>query len=317
MNWQAVSFDWNQARAFLATAEEGSLSAAARALNLTQPTLGRQVSALEAELGVTLFERAGRALTLTESGRALLEHFQAMGEAAGRVSLAASGRSEAIDGQVRITTTDMVATYILPLLLTQIREVAPGINIEIVASNEVRDLRRREADIAIRHARPEQPDLIARLVGETTAHFYASVDYLDRHGRPQSPNDLEDADFVGGEAPERYVPGLNALGLTIGPDNFKVTTSSGPSMVELVRRGFGISPLPKEVAALTPSLEQVLPELPPIPVPVWLVTHRELNTSRRIRLVFDHLAKALSEFLGASSADPISAPRRPGRMPTS
>ncbi len=302
MNWEAVRFDWNQARAFLATADEGSLSAAARALGLTQPTLGRQVAALEAELGVILFERVGRSLSLTRSGIDLLEHFRAMGEAAGRISLAASGQSQAVEGQVRITATDLVATCHLPRMLEGLREVAPGIEIEIVASNEVRDLRRREADIAIRHVRPEQPDLIARRVGETTAHFYASVGYLDRHGRPRSPRELSEADFVGGEQPERYLPGLNALGLSLRPENFKVTTSSGTVALELVKRGYGISPLPKDIAALAPELECVLAELDPIPIPVWLVTHRELHTSRRIRLVFDLLAEALTSKLGTGAA---------------
>ena len=302
MNWQAVRFDWNQARAFLATAEEGSLSAAARALGLTQPTLGRQVAALEAELGVTLFERVGRSLSLTGSGIDLLEHFRAMGEAAGRISLAASGQSQAIEGQVRVTASDMVATYHLPPMLKRLREVAPGIEIEIVASNEVRDLRRREADIAIRHVRPEQPDLTARLVAETTGHLFASTEYLDRHGRPRTPRDLSDADFVGPEQPERFLPEWNALGLSLTPDNFKITTSSGTVVVELVRRGFGIAPLPKDVAMIAPELECVLPGLDPIPMPIWLVTHRELHTSRRIRLVFDLLAEALAGHLGSGAA---------------
>ncbi len=218
MNWQAVGFDWNQARAFLATAEEGSLSAAARALGLTQPTLGRQVAALERELGVTLFERVGRSLALTRSGIELLEHFRAMGEAATRISLASSGQSQAIEGQVRVTASDMVATYHLPRMLKRLREVAPGIEIEIVASNEVRDLRRREADIAIRHVRPEQPDLIARRVAETCARFYASVEYLDRHGRPPGPRDLSDADFVGPDQPERFLPMARKCSSSSSPD---------------------------------------------------------------------------------------------------
>lgn len=301
MNWQAIRFDWNQARAFLATAEEGSLSAAARALGLTQPTLGRQVAALEAELGVTLFERVGRSLSLTRSGIDLLEHFRVMGEAAARISLAASGQSQAIEGQVRITATDMVATYHLPPILKRLREVAPGIEIEIVASNEVRDLRRREADIAVRHVRPEQPDLIARRVAETTAHLYASSEYLDRRGRPQCPSGLADADFIGPEQPERLLAQLNALGLSLTGENFKLTTSSGPVILELVRRGLGISFLPGDWAALAPELECVLPQLEPISVPVWLVTHRELHTSRRIRVVFDLLAEELAR-LGSSAA---------------
>ena len=109
MNWPSVSFDWNQAKAFLATAEQGSLSAAARALALTQPTVGRQVAALEEELGVLLFDRIGRSLSLTPSGLELLEHVQAMGDAAGLVSLAASGRSESIAGQVCIAASEALA----------------------------------------------------------------------------------------------------------------------------------------------------------------------------------------------------------------
>jgi len=141
MNWDAVSFDWNHARAFLATVEEGSLSAAARALGLTQPTLGRQVAALEAELDVVLFERVGKSLILTETGLELLEHMKKMYEAANRVSLSASGQSQAIEGRVRITASDIMSAYILPTALQKIREIAPLLQIEIVSSNQIRDLR--------------------------------------------------------------------------------------------------------------------------------------------------------------------------------
>ena len=161
----------------------------------------------------------------------------------------------------------------------------------------MRDLRRREADIAIRHARPEQPDLIAKSIGETTAHLYASASYLDAHGMPAYPRDLSDATFVGGEEPASYVPNLNALGLALRPEQFRYTSASGTVMLELVRQGYGIAPLPKAVAEQSPALVCVLPELPPIPVPVWLVTHRELHTSRRIRLVYDALAQGLRSFL--------------------
>ena len=294
MNWSSISFDWNQARAFLATAEEGSLSAAARALGQTQPTLGRQVSALEKDLDVTLFERMGRSLSLTQSGMELLDHFRAMGDAASRISLAASGQSQAIEGQVSITATDVMATYHLPAVLKRLRETAPEIEIEVVASNEIRDLTRREADIAIRHIRPEQPDLIAKLIGESSAHLYASTEYLDRHGRPKAASDLSDAEFIGFERPEQLLPALNSVGLSLTRRNFKLTSANGSVIIELVKQGLGISVLVKETAALIPELEAVLPELEPFPVPTWLATHRELHTSRRIRLVFDLLAEALS-----------------------
>jgi len=294
MNWQAVNFDWNQVRAFLATVEEGSLSAAARALGQTQPTLSRQVASLEEALGVTIFERVGRSLVLTQSGIELLDHVRAMGDAASRISLTASGQSQTIEGQVSITASDVMSTYFLPPILKKLRDVAPMIEVEIVASNDIRDLTRREADIAIRHVRPEQPDLIAKRVRESTAHLYASTAYLDAHGRPRSASDLSDAHFIGFESAERMVALLNSLGLSLTKRNFKLTSTSGLVIAELVKQDLGITVMPKEFAVWFPDVECVLPELDPIPVSTWLVTHREIHTSRRIRLVFDLLAEALS-----------------------
>lgn len=299
MNWQSVSFDWNQARAFLATAEAGSLSAAARALRLTQPTLGRQVAALEADLGVTLFERVGRSLTLSRSGLQLLEHFRGMGEAAARVSLGASGQSQAIEGQVTITASDAVSAYWLPPVLKTLRAIEPGIEVEVLASNDLRDLRRREADIAIRHVRPVQPELIAKLVRETTAHLYATRAYLDEIGRPQRPEDLSNAAFIGFAPAERLLQGLNAMGLSLTLRNFRLVTDNSAVVLESVKQGLGVAMILKEFAALIPDIECVLPELA-IPLPFWLVTHDELLTNRCIRVVFDLLAEELSRGAMAS-----------------
>jgi DNA-binding transcriptional LysR family regulator len=165
MDWRSVNFDWNRARAFLVTAEEGSLSAAARALNLTQPTLGRQVAALEQELGVALFEHSGRGLELTPSGIDLVEHVRAMGDAASRLSLSASGQSKSLEGNICMTATEVTAAFALPPIIAKLRRIEPGIEIELIASNSTSDLKRREADIAIRSFRPTQRDLIAKKVG--------------------------------------------------------------------------------------------------------------------------------------------------------
>ena len=294
MNWQSVSFDWNQARAFLVTAQEGSFSAAARALGLTQPTLGRQVSALEETLGVTLFERAGRSLALTQAGFELLEHVKSMGEAANRISLAASGQSQEIDGTVCISASDTASAFLLPPVLKQLREVAPGIHVEIIATNAVSDLQQREADIAIRHVRPEQPDLTARLVRETTAHFYASKAYLNRKGRPQSANHMTNHEFIAFDKPDRFLKYFSETGLPLKESNFKLTTASGLVGWELARNDLGLIVMIKEIAEKFPEMEQVLPDFQPFLVPFWLATHRELHTSRRIRLVFDLLADTLS-----------------------
>lgn len=249
---------------------------------------------MEEALGVTLFERAGRSLTLTQSGMELLDHVKSMGEAASRISLTASGQSQEIDGHVCISASDAMAAFILPPILKQLRARAPGIEVEIVATNSVSDLQQREADIAIRHVRPEQPDLIARLVKESSAHFYASRTYLHDKGRPQSAADLSTHDFIGFDKPDRFLEMLSGANLPLTAMNFRLTTISGVVGWELARNDLGIIIMLKEIAEKFPYIEQVLPEFISFPVPIWLATHRELHTSQRIRLVFDLLADALS-----------------------
>ena len=186
MDWRSIRFDWNHARAFLVVAEEGSLTAAAKALGVSQPTLGRQVASLESALGVALFERGTRGLELTPNGLRLAEYVQGMGEAASQLSLVASGQSQAIEGSVCISTNEMEAVLVMPDLLRRLREEEPGIDVEIIASQSASDLKRREADIAIRGFRPTQPDLIARRLPDQENYLYASSGYLDSIGRPQT-----------------------------------------------------------------------------------------------------------------------------------
>lgn len=293
MNWQNITFDWNQVRAFLVAAEEGSLSAAARALDYTQPTLSRQVTGLEQALGVTLFQRGHRKLQLTDAGLELLEHVRAMAEAANRVSFVASGQSQAIEGRVCISATEMLATYYLPPILRKLREQAPGIVVEVVASDRISDLIRREADIAIRHVQPTQPDLIARRVGTLHGRIYAARRLLDEVGTPQSFEDLTDQDFVGIDDTEALIEGLAAQGLTLRLEQFRVHSGSGNCMIQLIREGLGFGLLPMDTIGLFDDLECVLPERFNPEIPVWLVTHQELHTSMRIRLVFDLLVEEL------------------------
>ncbi|KIC11987.1 LysR family transcriptional regulator [Leisingera sp. ANG-M1] len=283
--------DWNHIRAFLATAETGSLSAAARQLGLTQPTLSRQVAALEEQLGVLLFERLGRALALTDAGHELLEHSRKMGEAAQGLSIAATGQAQSIEGTVRITASDVMSAYVLPSVLHQLRQRAPKLTVDVVAANDIRDLMRREADIAIRHVRPEQPELIARLVQEATGHFYAAKTYLDRRGRPSSLAELAAHDFVSFGNTGRMIEYLVPMGIPVTAENFRIGSNSGLVAWELVRQGFGVTPMSDEVAAAAPEVERLVPGSDAITFPVWLTTHRKLHTSRRIRLVFDLLAE--------------------------
>ena len=294
MDWRAINFDWNHARAFLATAEEGSLTAAAKALGLTQPTLGRQISALEQELGVALFDRVARGLALTPSGLELVEHVRAMREAANAVSLTASGQAQAIEGTIRITATDIYAAYVLPPMVMRLRELAPGVIVEIIATNTVSDLRRREADIAIRSAAPTDPTLIARKVRDDEAFLYATPAYLNSIGRPEIAAGFSKASFIGFENNEPYIKGLNEFGFSLTSENFPILTASHHVHWQLTIGGAGIGVMPRDVGDKEPNVERVLPDLAPFPVPIWLVAHRELNTSRRVRLVFDFLADELS-----------------------
>jgi DNA-binding transcriptional LysR family regulator len=294
MDWRSVTFNWNWARAFLVTAEEGSLSAAARALGMTQPTLSRQVEALQAELGLVLFERAGRGLVLTPSGVELLDQVRGMGEAATRVSLSASGRSQAIEGSICITASEVYAAFLLPAIVTRLRAAHPGIEVEIVASNATADLRRREADIAIRNVASTQPDLVVRKIRDDRAHMYAAESYLHAIGNPDSLAALTRAEFLGFARTDVLIRALNALGLEVTKRNFPILCDSHLVQWEFVKQGAGIGLITETIGAAEPRVRRVLPAMAPIIVPMWLATHRELRTSKRVRTVFDFLAAELA-----------------------
>lgn len=285
--------DWNQLKAFLETAETGSLSAAARKLGLTQPTLSRQVAAIEERMGVTLFERVGKAMALTPTGLDLLEHARAMGAAAQALGVAASGRSQEVGGVVSVSATDAVAFYLLPPLVRQLREREPGIAIEVISSNALSDLLRREADIAIRHVKPEQPELIARLVRQTAANFYASEGWVKTHGHPRSAEDAAALPFVGSDRSGQYLGYLRQHGLLLTEANFSCYADHSVAHWALVCQGMGIGAMMDEIARATPGIVRVLDDVPPVIFPIWLVTHRELRTARRIRVVFEALAQGL------------------------
>ena len=295
MDWKSVKFDWNHARAFLVTAEEGSLAAAARALDMTQPTLGRQVAALEHELGVALFERHGRGLALTPSGVELVEHVRAMGEAANHFSLTASGKSNKIEGNICISASEIDTALMLPPIIKKLRRIEPGIHIELIASNSESDLRRREADIAIRNFRPTQPDLITKKIYDIKAHLYAATSYMKQLGSPASPDDLGKATFIGFDNSSRLLNMLNKRGFKLTSGNFPVMSDNSIVQWEIVKQGLAIGVMSEDIGDAEPLVERVLPNFEPFTAEAWLVTHRELKTNQRIRLVFDFLAAEAAE----------------------
>ncbi len=296
MDWRGGAFDWNRARAFLVAAEEGSFSAAARALGLAQPTLGRQVAALEEELGLTLFQRVGQRLTLTAAGLELAEQVRAMNEAATRASLVAAGTSQRVDGLVRVAASEAVAAFLLPPAVAELRAHHPGIEIELVVSNQTSDLRRREADVAVRHVRPRGDDLVGRLVAETChAHLYASPAYLTQIGQPRTKDKLAARGHVlGFDEGDALRKGLAAVGLPFDAGAFPVRTANHLVQWELAKRGVGMCVMMEEVGDREPAVRRALPGLAPVATyPTWITSHRELRTSRLIRVVFDVLGDLL------------------------
>lgn len=303
MDWRHVAYDWNQVRAFLVTAEEGSFSAAARVSGAAQPTIGRQVTALEEELGVVLFERVARGLRMTPTGLELVEHARAMAEAALRLSRVAAGQAVSLDGLVRISAGEVAAAYVLPPIIAGIRATHPGIRIEVVATNQVSDLLQREADIALRSFRPSQTDLIARKVRESQAYLYATPGYLESLGNPATLGELARGEFVAFDRPEAFITGLNRYGLRLTQENFPWVSSNQQVQWALITQGSGIGVMTEEVGDADPRVVRVLPDLIAFPLEMWLTSHREVRTSARVRAVFDLLGEALS------SAPPGVEPR--------
>lgn len=303
--------DWNHIRAFLATAETGSLSAAARQLGLTQPTLSRQISALEDHLNLLLFDRIGRRLELTASGLELLEHSREMGAAATLFTLTASGQSQSIKGEVSITASDIVSANLLPAFLHRLHAMAPDLKINVVAANDIRDLMRREADIAIRHVRPEQPDLIAKLIVEAKGSLYGAEDYLARHGTPKTRLDLRKHRFVSFGDVKMMIAYLKDLDIHVSQENFPLGSENGLVAWQYAVAGFGLSLMDEIVASQYPHMRKLVTKGALVEFPVWLVTHPELHKSRRIRLVYDQLGLYLNDLYKGGVTPSMLPAKRP------
>lgn len=289
MEWPAIAFDWTQARAVLATIEEGSLSAAARALKTTQPTLGRQVAALEEQLGIALFDRTGRGLVPTPAALEIAGPLRIMAEAAHDVARLAAGRTETLDGLIRIAASEAEAVWLLPPALARLRAAHPGLRYEVLASTASADLRRQEADLALRNYRPTEPDLVARRIGTIRHRLFAAPALLDLH-----TGDLSTLPFIGFEQGPQLAEALRSLGLSLTPDSFALTARSQPVQWAMMRRGLGAGLMPEPLGRADPALTP-LPLEGSIDAPLWLVAHRDLQHSRRLRAVADMLAGVLSD----------------------
>jgi DNA-binding transcriptional LysR family regulator len=300
MNTTATApFDWSLIRSFLAALDQGSLLGAARQLNTSQPTLGRHIAELESQWGAVLFERTGRGLVPTATALQLAESARAMEASALQLSRTVAGTQSQSTGTVRITASVPVAVQLLPPILVRMRLALPDIQVELVSSNQVSNLLRREADIAVRMVRPEQGTLVAKRIGSVGVGAYAHRRYLARSSPLVQPTDLLQHELIGNDADPSILRGFQALGHPVTKEAFVLRTDDFIVQWQAVRAGLGIGFLADYMAASDPDVLPVLPGALPIPaLPMWLAVHREVRTNRRIRAVYDYLATALVAALG-------------------
>jgi len=287
------SFDWSLVRSFLAVLERGSLLAAARQLQSSQPTIGRHVTELESQLGLVLFERTGRGLLPTGAALRLAESARIMQSGADQLARSVASSDRSTSGTVRITASQPVACYVLPPLLAQMRSTLPEVQVELEASNAVSNLLRREADIAVRMVQPEQATVIARRVGKVMLKACAHQDYLRRRGIPRQPSDLLSHDLIGGDRNDAIAKGFAARGVKVDRERFPFRTDDLIVVWQAVRAGLGIGFVSEHLIRTEPAVVPLLPQLRIDPLPVWLTVHREIRTSKRIRAVYDFLSESL------------------------
>lgn len=291
------NFDWRLVRSFLAALEQGSLLGAARVLKASQPTVGRHVAELEAQLGVLLFERTGRGLLPTPMALRLADSARAMESGADQLARSVSGAEAGISGTVRITASQPVACYLLPPVLAQMRQALPEVQVELVASNAVSNLLRREADIALRMVQPGQASLVAKRIGKVAISAYAHRDYLRRRGTPRQMEDLIGHELVGNDRDETMLRGFASFGYPVAREAFAFRSDDLIAYWEAVRAGLGVGFLADYLARGDSALVPLLPMIKIPPLPIWLTVHREIRTSRRIRAVYDFLGQAVPKAL--------------------
>ena len=286
--------DWADIRLFLAVLDHGSLVAASEHLDLTQPTVGRRLSALEGRLGTPLFVRSGRRMQLTDTGTAILDSARGMEREMLAIERTVEVQSKGLSGEVTISATEGTGTEWLTPALFAFHQLYPDIVVNMQIESRAVDLVHREADIALRLGRPTQPDLIARLLVTLGFGLYASQAYLDRAGPVKSTDSLANHQLVGLHAdrarsdPFSAFPSKEKI-----PGHYVFMTNSATAQISAVRAGFGIGVLSNRWAATVRGLQRVLPDYTAAEMELWLVTHEELRHSARIRAVSDFVAKQI------------------------
>lgn len=285
---------WDDQRIFLAVLEEGSLSAAARRLGLSHPTVRSRIETLERQLGTVLFTRSVNGLTPTETAEALREPARAMAMASDFFVRQASASGGEAAGTVRISVPDLMGVEVIPAMLARLRETHPAIRIELSLSNLPADLLAQEVDVAVRTVAPKQDALVARKVAAIPLGFFASQAYVERRGRPATLAELAEHDVVGPDRSRSDLALVGRLG-TLTRDRFVLRTDSHPAHVAAARAGVGIAVAQVPIGERDPNLVRILPDLDVAVLETWIVTHENLARVPRVRAVFDSLVASFRE----------------------
>jgi DNA-binding transcriptional LysR family regulator len=288
---------WDELRTFLEVMRDGSLSSAGRRLGIAQPTVGRHIDALEAALGLPLFARSPRGLAPTEAAANLAPHVEAMAAASAALTRAAAGEASADQGVVRVTASEIIGCEVLPAIFATFRAKSPGVAIELALTNRNEDLSRRDADIAVRMVRPTQSALVARRIGETRIGLYAHRDYLDRFGTPTSLHELGGHRLIGFDRDDRAFRSVDALASLLSRESFGFRCDSDLAQLAALRAGVGIGGCQENIARRSPELTRVLPREIAFTLEIWLVMHEDMKATPRVRLLFEHLAAGLREYV--------------------
>lgn len=292
---------WDHIRSLLAVLDEGSLSAAARRLGLTQPTIGRHIDDLEHRLGATLFTRSPSGLEPTETARALRPQAEAMAAAADSLVRVASASASEARGTIRLTASEIIGVEILPPILAEFRELWPDIAVELVVSNRNEDLLRRDCDMAVRMVAPTQEALVQKRIGAIDIGLHARPDYLARHGTPDSLAALSAHRMIGFDAETPFIKSLQKHGFIPPREAFGFRSDSDLAQLAAIRAGWGIGACQAGLARRTPRLVRVLAGEFGLPLECWLAMHEDLRGVRRMRLLFDYIAEQLSAYIASQN----------------
>lgn len=290
---------WELYRSYLGVLRAGSLSGAARQLGITQPTAGRHIALLEEAVGAPLFTRSQTGLLPTALALSLREYAEAMESTASALERASSRRDEEIRGVVRISASDVMGIEVLPPIITALREQHPGLRIELSLTDEVQDLLRREADIAIRMAQPTQLQLVAKRIGSVEIGLYAHQRYLKRHGEPRSMDELAQHSVIGFDRQTPFIRKVEPATHGFGRDTFSLLADSNVAQLAFIRSGAGIGGCQALLAKRDPELKRVLPRSFSLSLDTWVTMHEGLRDNPACRATFDALAQGLTEYLAS------------------